>query len=138
MKNSMIVKKVKEIIRNDLMSYEGEYGCDLHNVLFNETPSYIYTDDAKKVLNQIDVFNAIGIVQNYEKQNFGESYIEIEPCVIADMLIYIAGYSLLGNSKTLAEKWNEELTKSDLLKIRKELNAYMRENPHDNLLSDWA
>ena len=37
----------------------------------------------------------------------------------------------------IMEKWNEELTKSDLLKIRKELNAFMRENPHNNLLSDW-
>lgn len=138
MKNSMIVKKVKEIIKYNLMDCEGEYGCDLHARLFNETPAYIYTADAKEALNQIDVFTAIGIVQNYEKQNFGESYTKIEPCAIANTVVYIAGYSLLENSKTLAEKWNERLTKSDLLKIRKELNAYMRENPHDNLLSAWA
>lgn len=137
MKNTIIVKNVKEIIRNDLMDKIGEYSGDLHNALFDEYPFYIHPCEAKKALNQIDVFKAIEIVQNYEKQNFGDVYTKIEPCAIANMLIYIAGYSLLGNSKTLDDKWDAELTKSDLLKIRKELNKFMRENPHNDLLSDW-
>lgn len=137
MKNTIIVKNVKEIIKDNLMDCVGEYTGDLHGRLFNESPFYIHPNEAKKALNQIDVFKAIEIVQNYEKQNFGDIYTKIEPCAIANMLIYIAGYSLLGNSKTLDEKWDEKLTESDLLKIRKELNAFMRENPNDDLLSDW-
>lgn len=137
MKTTIIVKNVKEIIKDNLMDCVGEYVADLHFRLFNESPFYIYTNDAKKALNQIDVFKAIDIVQNYEKHNFGYVYTKIEPCAIANMLIYIAGYTLLGNSQTLNDKWDEKLTKSDLLKIRKELNAFMRENPHNDLLSDW-
>ena len=138
MKNTIIVKNVKEIIKDNLMDCVGEYAGDLHARLFTESPFYINTDDAKKALKQIDVFNAIRIVRDYEKFNFGDTFTEVEPCAIANMLIYIAGYSLLGNSKTLnEEKWDSRLTKSDLLKIRKELNAFMRENPHNDLLSDW-
>ena len=136
MKTTIIVKNVKEIIKYNLMDCVGEYAGDLHDRLFNASPFYIYTPEAKKALNQIDVFKAIDIVQNYEKFKFGETYTKIEPCAIANMLIYIAGYTLLGNSKTLNDKWDEKLTKSDLLKIRKELNAFMQENPHYYLLSD--
>lgn len=137
MKTTIIVKNVKEIIKDNLMDCVGEYASDLHARLFNESPFYIYTHEAKKALNEIDVFKAIDIVQNYEKHNLGYVYTKIEPCAIANMLIYIAGYTLLGNSKTLDDKWDSKLTKSDLLKIRKELNAFMRENPHNDLLSDW-
>lgn len=137
MKNTIIVKNVKEIIKDNLMDCVGEYASDLHGRLFNQWPFYIHENEAKKALNQIDVFNAIKIVRDYEKFNFGETYTEIEPCAIANMLIYIAGQSLLCNSKTLDDKSDKTLTKSDLLKIRKELNAFMQENPHNDLLSDW-
>ena len=136
MKAKSIVKNVKKIIENDLMNCVDEYGYCLHHALFKGTPIYVFTVDANKALNQIDVFDAIRIVLDYEKLNFGGVAVtEIKPCELADMLVYIAGGSLLGKSKTLDKKWVSRLTKQDLLTIKKELKAYLRENPQDDLLS---
>ncbi len=137
MKTTRIVKNVKEIIANNLMDCVDEYGWYLHHKLFKLSSTYVHTDDAERALNQIGVFRAIHIVQNYEKILYFKTVTKMEPCAIANMLVYIAGCSLLNFSNTFNEKWNSILTEQDLLAIKGELEAYLRENPQDDLLSEW-
>lgn len=126
MKNSMLSKKIKEAINKHLMDAEGVHGGDLHSYLFNECPPYTNVSDARKAVNQLDVFKAIDAVTKYEMDNFGQTYTKITPTDISNMLFYIAGGELLYESETLQEKLNVKLTGSDLRQIRKELRAYIK------------
>ena len=87
--------------------YSGYY-CDLHNELFNTDCHYVYTDHAKEVLNAIGVFDAIGVIVNYEKGNFGEVNTDFtSPCEVANMLYYIVGEDVLYNLFYGCELWNK-------------------------------
>ena len=56
--------------------YSGYY-CDLHNEVFNTDYYIIGTAEAKEALKEYDVFEAIELVQEYEKEQFGEVYTEL-------------------------------------------------------------
>lgn len=94
--------------------YSGYY-CDLHDHVFNEDYHYCYTSEAEDDLNAIGVFNAIGVIVKYEKEEFGEVNTDFtNPCVVANMLYYIVGYELLydlfDGCKLWNEVWNDEAT----------------------------
>ena len=98
---------------------DGEYSdyyCDLQNHLFNEGYHYCDTSEAEKALNEIGVFDAIGVIVEYEKDNFGEVNTDLsDPCKIANMIWYIVGeevlYDLFDGCELWDKVWNEEATK---------------------------
>lgn len=91
--------------------YSGYY-CDLHNEVFNTDYYIIGTYAAKEALREYDVFEAIELVQNYEKDNFGEIYTDLsDPEKLINMVYYIIGYEVIGEMYEIAEfndKWNDE------------------------------
>lgn len=106
---------------------EGVYGCDLHNALFNDGESYIHWVEAEKALDEIGTWDVIKLVIAYENFNFGEFNLKrIDPCVFANMMIYIIGESLLRNSTHLNENcMDRELDDKDIEIIRNEIQAYL-------------
>lgn len=95
---------------------DGYYGylCDLHNEVFNTDYEYIYTSEAKEMLNEYDVFEAFALVKDYEQDNFGEVNTDFSnPCAVANMVWYIVGeealQELMEDSAECDELWNEEL-----------------------------
>ena len=128
-KEDLIFQRATELLQDRLPDAVGEYGCDLHNYLFNEDPAFIYTNKAESAVNTVGVWSAIRLVRQYEVDNFGESKIEIEPCKIASMLVYIYGGFLLAQVDSLSnEMWDRELTAKDINKIAKELQKWADEN----------
>ena len=105
----------------------GTYGADLHNDLFNSDYYIIGRYQAEQwLIANTGVFNAIGIIQEYENMQFGEVSTDLsEPERVCNMIVYIAGEEVLNESETLQKRWNEELTERDIKKIIKELkNAF--------------
>ena len=95
----MYNKKYEEMRREAIESiiealengYSGYY-CDLHNEVFNTDYYVYYTDVAKNILREYDVFEAIELVQNYEETFFGEINTELSnPCALLNMVWYIIG-----------------------------------------------
>lgn len=99
--------------------FDGYY-CDLHSEVFN----YGVNADVKD-LEEYGVFNALGEIQEYEKDNFGEVLTDLgNASAVADMLYYILGDNFLNESldfyRVLEEVsealgleedlWNEEAT----------------------------
>ena len=84
----------------------GTYGCDLHNELFNQDYFIVYYSRAVQWLKNcdIDTFDAIETVFEYERENFGEVNTHINPEAIVNMYAYIAGEAVLSESKTLNKK----------------------------------
>ena len=94
--------------------YSGYY-CDLDDELFNTDYRYVYTSDAEKALNEIGVFKAIGVIVEYEEDNFDEVITDFtDPCKVANMLYYIVGeevlYDLFDGCELWNEVWNDEAT----------------------------
>lgn len=87
--------------------YSGYYG-DSHNCLFNEDYHYYYTSEAEDDLNAIGVFDAIGVIVQYEKDNFGKVHTDFtNPCDVANMLYYIVGEEVLCDLFDGCELWDE-------------------------------
>ena len=121
----MKVDAVNAIIDCLECGYDGYY-CDLHNEVFNTDYYVTGTAEAKNILGD-DVFDAIGRIYTYEKDNFGEIYTDLSnPIKIVNMLFYIIGTEIMYNngefSKILDEHWNEyadEETNMELIKALK-------------------
>lgn len=107
--NTMKAEAVNDIIETLENGYSGYY-CDLHNEVFNTDYYIIGTYQAKKALNEYDVFEAIEVVQDYEKSNFGEIYTDISnPEKLVNMLYYIIGEEVIFEvDEVIDEFWNEE------------------------------
>ena len=93
--------------------YSGWYS-DLHNEVFNTDYYIIGTYDAKEALKEYDVFEAIDLVQNYEKDNFGEIYTDMsDPEKLINMVYYIIGDEVISEMNDINEfndNWCEEAT----------------------------
>lgn len=71
----------------------------------------------------------VRLVSTYEKNNFTEVTTEIEPCKIANMLVYIYGEYLLNQVAYLqGDKWDEELTEEDLNIIVEQVEEWLELN----------
>ena len=123
----MKVDAINAIIDCLECGYDGYY-CDLHNEVFNKDYYVTGTAEAKNILGEGEnIFNAIGRIYTYEKDNFGEIYTDLSnPIKIVNMLFYIIGTEIMYNngefSKILDEHWNEyadEETNAELIKVLK-------------------
>tara|TARA_R100001163_G_scaffold34369_1_gene26526 strand:+ start:2063 stop:2440 length:378 start_codon:yes stop_codon:yes gene_type:complete len=116
-------QKVREYILDRLEEGVGEdqYACDLHHYLVNEDYFIVGTWQAEQFLGDA-VWDAIRMIQEYEKENFGECTIDLsEPEKVANMFAYVVGEEILGESEHLRENWDGKLDKADLARIREEL-----------------
>ena len=101
---------------------EGTLGCDLHNLLFNEDYYLIGRYEAEQWLIKVGIFNAIDTIKEYEQSMFNKVTTDLsDPTRVCNMFVYIAGEELLGELETLREKWDDELSESDIEVIVEEL-----------------
>lgn len=117
---------IADIIEALENGYDGYY-CDLHNEVFNTDYYIIGTYEAKEVLKEYDVFEAIDLVQNYEKDNFGEVYTDLSnPEKLINMVYYIVGDEIIADMNDIKEfddNWNDradEETNEAIIKAMKE------------------
>lgn len=91
---------------------------DWHFHCFNEDFYIVYHSEAVKWLknHNLDTFEAIEIVTEYENEQFGETNTKINPEAIVNMVAYILG---------------EELLYSDEFKNIKQLKKAMKEITND-------
>lgn len=118
---------IEAIIETLENGYSGYY-CDLHNEVFNTDYYIIGTWEAKKALRHYDVFEAIELVQTYEKDNFGEVYTDLSDAEkLINMVYYIIGDEVIGEMYKIDEfndKWNEtadEETNAIIIAAMKEM-----------------
>ena len=123
-------KTMREEARERIIEYLKDgytgYYCDLHNEVFNTDYYIIGTYQAKKALEEYDIFEAIERVQTYEKENFGEVYTDLsDPEKLINVLFYIIGeevlWEMLEHSETLNENWDQQADEETNAKILEEL-----------------
>ena len=84
----------------DLREAITDFALDYYDDLIHETFNTVYyiegRKEAEKALDQYGVFDAIGEVQQYEQDSFGEIYTNLSnPKAVANMLYYILGEGTL-------------------------------------------
>jgi len=101
-------------------------GGDLHQYLFNSGTYQIigYAVAEYYIIdNYFSVFNAIEIVRDYEKENFGEVFSDLASAEkVANMLDYIQGEYLLNECDHLQKKHDKLLSIRDFQIIIDEIS----------------
>lgn len=132
--NDKILARTGELFLDRLPEAVGQYGCDLHNYLFNEEAGFTLNNEAEEACESVNVWSAIRLVKKYEEDYFGKCNTEISACKIANMLVYIYGEFLLAQVEHLqGEAWDRELTEEDLEVIAEQLEQWLEANaPNKN------
>lgn len=99
----------------DEYGYSGYY-CDLHNEVFNTDYYIIGTGLAKAALTEYDVWEALDLVQTYEREQFGEIYTDLsDPEKVINMVWYVIGDQIIGEMcediDLFNDKWNDKADK---------------------------
>lgn len=92
---------------------DGVSTVDMHNVVYNTSPTYVYYEDATRDLEQLGTFLAIQAVMEYEKTNFGEPSPAEQygnPCWVANMVVYILGEELIAHVFSDDPNWQNDST----------------------------
>lgn len=109
--NEMKQEAIEAIVETIENGYSGYY-CDLHNEVFNTDYYIVGTYLAKEILREYDVFEAIELVQTYEKDQFGEVFTDLsDPEKLINMVYYIIGDEVIGDMYDINEfndKWNDQ------------------------------
>ena len=127
--NDKILERTGKLFNDRLADAVGQYGCDLHSYLFNEVYAFTFNNEAEEACDSVNTWSAIRLVHKYEMDNFGETYTEIEPCKVANMIVYIYGEFLLAQVEHLTdEAWDRELTAEDLEIIAEQLEQWLEAN----------
>lgn len=111
--------------------YTGWY-TDLHHEVFN-TEYYVEDNETAKEILGNNVYDAIGRIYEYEKNNFGEIYTDFsDPKKIVNMLYYIIGEELMWSmgifEEPFMDDWNIEADAKTneriIARCREELEKY--------------
>jgi hypothetical protein len=123
-KEQRMREEAREAIIEALQEGYSGYYSDLHNEVFNTDYYIIGTYQAKKVLEEFGVFEALEKVQTYEKDNFGEVITDLsDPEKLVNALYYIIGeevlFEMMDGIEAWEENWNnlaDEETNAEILK----------------------
>ena len=103
-KHEEMKREAIEAIIEALEDGYSSYYCDLHDEVFNTDYYIIGTYEAKEALREYDVFDAIDLVQTYEKDNFGEIYTDLSnPENLINMVYYIIGDEVICEMNEIEE-----------------------------------
>lgn len=126
---SMKEEAVEAIMEALEDGYSGYY-CDLHNEVFNTDYYIIGNYEAKEALREYDVFDAIELVQTYEKEQFGEVYTDLSnPEKLINMVYYIVGDEVICEMNSIEafnDNWNnvaDDETNAIILDAMKDMFA---------------
>lgn len=127
-KHEQMKAEAIEAIVDALESGYSGYYCDLHNEVFNTDYYIVGTELAKEALREYDVFDAIELVQDYEKFNFGEIYTDMSnPEKLINMVYYVIGSDVISDMYKIEEfneNWNnaaDEETNAAIVKAMREM-----------------
>ena len=99
---------------------------DLHNSLFNQDYFIIGHYNASRFMekNQLDAFDLIFFVQDWEEENFGSTSTSVDGESMVNMYAYIRGEQLLNELNSL--EFGEKYTKSQMTDVFLEVNEMLK------------
>ena len=125
MKNQLNQEVIERALtyQKENRDYFTQYGCDLHNEIYNMDYFIIGRYQAEQwLINNVGIFQAIEDIKNYEQDNFGQVSTDLsESEKVCNMWVYIEGEKVLQESKTLSDNWDNRLNEDTIDLIIEEL-----------------
>ena len=115
----------------DYLEYDTDiYTDDLLHEVFDTSPYITEYSESKKALEQFGVYEALGIIEDYERSNYGEIYTVIsDPRAVANMLYYIKADKIFYDEiYPIIEQFNSEqdyFNKECIIEILKYIESEM-------------
>lgn len=108
--NNSVYKEIAQHIVDNINDHIDSDTGDLHNALFNESYYIVGYYQASEWLKEhnIDAFDCIDYVQDYEKDNFGETNTKVNSESMVNMLAYILGEEVLYSAMNDADVDNND------------------------------
>lgn len=103
---------------------EGNPISEIHTEIFNTDYFIIGYYDAEQwmIKNYGSVFSAIGTVQEYEQDQYGQVNTDLSSSEsVCNMLTYILGEEVLQDISTIGDNWDEEASKLICNRIKYEI-----------------
>lgn len=105
---------------------------NLHYHLFVDDAIFISVEGAKKALDELGIFECMGVIQSYHQANFDGIKIQLsDACAVADEVTSIIGDSvfleIFGDEDN--ETWDDLLTEKDLVRLHQKAQKWLDENP---------
>ena len=121
-----MIQELKDYTIEGLENLKGTNpeASEVHHEIWNTDYFIIGYAQAEKWLDEnVGSFEAIRVIQEYEKSNFGEIFTDLSSSEkVCNMYVYIQGEEILSESKTLSRLWDKKLDDEDLQDIINELN----------------
>jgi len=122
---TQLENEIRNHVVENIKDYVGIPVCDIHHNLFNQDYWVIgYYQAEQDILKHCSVFQAIGIVQDYEKDNYGECDTDLSSSErVCNMLVYILGEECLSECEAVNNNWDDNLTDEIAEQIINELRS---------------
>lgn len=115
----------------EILETVGEHAdvADLHHYLYNTDYFIIGTAEARDFVESYGVFDAIGKIHIWEKDNIGEVTTDFaDPEKVANMLAFVIGGEVLSACPCITENWEKKVTPKLLDQLRQELKVQLKNN----------
>jgi len=120
-----MIQELKDYTIEGLENLKGTNpeASEVHHEIWNTDYFIIGYAQAEKWLDEnVGSFEAIRVIQEYEKSNFGEIYTDLSSSEkVCNMYVYIQEEEILNDSYTLRRLWDKKLDDEDLQDIINEL-----------------
>ena len=120
-----MIQELKDYTIEGLETLKGTNpeASEVHHEIFNTDYFIIGYALAEDWLEKnVGSFQAIRVIQEYEKFQFGEIYTDLSSSEkVCNMYVYIQGEEILQESKTINQLWDRKLDDEDLQDIINEL-----------------
>ena len=101
--------------------------CEIHHEVFNTDYFIIGYYQAEEWLKEnIGIFNAIGIIKEYENDQFGELTTDISSSEsVVNMTAYILGDEIINSLDVISDNYDKRATDELLKELQEELEEMM-------------
>lgn len=125
---NIFTKKVFDALKANIGTVPSDvWRSDLHGELFvkGEEDEFTDEDEARRALEEWDVFKCIQCVVDADYDEYGETMTSITPIAIANVMVELIGRRWLEVSETYRAKSFERLAVEDVLRIGNEMMDYL-------------
>lgn len=119
------VKEIASLIIDAANDGRLKEASEIHNEVFNTDYFIIGIYQAEQwLIANTGVFQAVGIIKDYEQENFGEVTTDLSEAErVCNMIVYIIGEAIIGELDTIQNNYDSVLTPDQLEELKNEINT---------------
>jgi hypothetical protein len=109
---TQLENEIRNHVVENIKDYVGTPVYDIIHYLFNQDYWVIgYYNAEQEILKHCSIFEAIGIVQDYENDSYGKCNTDLSNSEqVCNILVFLLGFKCLTKCEAVKNNWNDDLT----------------------------